>query len=359
MLKRRSLLIVLIALVIALPLSAPAIARHRRQVDVMTYNVFLGGNLTPVLTARTPEEFVAAATTIYQQVVATDFAQRARSIANSIDETDPLLIGLQEVSLWRTDTPADGPATPATDVAFDFLDILLEALAERGLHYEPVSIVDNFDGEAPTALGFDVRLTDRDVILARTDLRPARLQIVDEQHANFEAKLAIPNPVLGTIEVLRGWNLVDVRLRGKPLRFINTHLEAFSPVAQVAQAQELLAGPAATSMPVVMAGDFNSHADGSTTPTYGMLIAAGFTDAWPEARPDDPGNGCCWNSDLMSGVLDHRIDLILYKGGGLSATWADLLGEEPRDLTPSGLHPSDHSGVFAQLEFGPRVPRRP
>jgi hypothetical protein len=347
---------ILVALVIIAPLTTPASGGHHRDVDVLTYNIFLGGDLTPVLTASTQEEFVAAATTIYQQVIETDFPERARSIARSIDETDPALVGLQEVTLWRTDTPADGPATPATDVAFDFLDILLEALAERDLHYEPVSVVENFDGEAPTALGFDVRLTDHDVILARADLPGSQLKITNEQHANFEAVLEIPNPVLGTIAVLRGWNSVDVKVRGKSFRFINTHLEAFSPEAQVAQAQELLAGPAATSMPVVMVGDFNSHADGSTTPTYGMLVAAGFTDAWTEARPDDPGNGCCWNSDLVTGVLDHRIDLILFRGGGFAATSADLLGEETSDLTPSGLHPSDHSGVFAELEFGPGPP---
>ena len=360
MLKRRAWF-VLIAILISLPWTTPASAGHRRQVDVLTYNVFLGGDLTPVITASTPEAFVAAATNLYQDVVATDFPQRAASIAKSIDETDPLLIGLQEVSLWRTDTPADGPATPATEVAYDFLEILLDALADRGLDYEAVSVVENFDGEAPTALGFDARLTDRDVILARAGLPASHLKIVDEQHGNFEAKLEIPNPVIGTIEVLRGWNLVDAKVRGKPLRFINTHLEAFSPEAQVAQAQELLAGPAATASmasPVVMAGDFNSNADGSSTPTYGMLIGAGFTDAWPQARPDDPGNGCCWNSDLVSGVLDHRIDLILFKGGGFTATWADLLGEEDSDLTPSGLHPSDHSGVFAELEYGPRPSRR-
>jgi endonuclease/exonuclease/phosphatase family metal-dependent hydrolase len=355
MLKRR-VWFILVALVIAVPGTTSATAGHRREVDVMTYNVFLGGDLTPVLTASTPEEVVAAATTLYQQVVTTDFPERARSIAKSIDETDADLVGLQEVTLWRTDTPADGPATPATEVAFDFLDILLDALAERGLHYEPVSVVENFDGEAPTALGFDVRLTDRDVILVRGDLPKSQLKITNEHHDNFEAMLEIPNAVLGTIEVLRGWNTVDVKVRGKSFRFINTHLEAFSPEAQVAQAQELLAGPAATSMPVVMVGDFNSNADGSTTPTYGMLVAGGFTDAWTEARPDDPGNGCCWNSDLVTGVLDHRIDLILFRGGGFAATSADLLGEEASDLTPSGLHPSDHSGVVAELEFGPGAP---
>lgn len=340
----------------ALPLT-PAGAGHRRDVDVMTYNVFLGGDLTPVITAQTPEQFVLAATNLYQQVVATDFPARAASIANSIDETDPLLVGLQEVSLWRTDTPADGPATPAEDVAFDFLEILLDELDALGLHYEPVSVVDNFDGEAPTALGFDARLTDRDVILARSDLDDADLQISNEQSENFDAMLEIPNPVLGTIEVLRGWNSVDVKVRGKSFRLINTHLEAFSPAAQVAQAQELLDGPGDTSLPVVMAGDFNSNAVGSTppttTPTYANLLAAGFTDAWPQAAPVSLGNGCCWNGDLVSGTLDHRIDLVLYRGGGFAATDADLLGEETADLTPAGLHPSDHSGVFIGLEFGP------
>ena len=355
--RRVRLTISLVILLLgALPFT-PASAGHRRDVDVMTYNVYLGGDLTPVITAGTQVQFITAATNLYQQVLATDFPARAVSIARSINQTDPLLIGLQEVSLWRTDTPADGPATPAENVTFDFLEILLDELKAQGLHYEPVSVVENFDGEAPTALGFDARLTDRDVILARSDLPTAHLKISNERSENFETELQIPNPVIGTIDVARGWNSIDVKVRGKSFRFINTHLEAFSSPVQVAQAQELLSGPADTSMPVVMAGDFNSNAVGSspptTTPTYGILLSAGFTDAWPQAAPLNLGNGCCWNSDLLSGVLDHRIDLVLFRGGGFSSTEADLLGEEDADRTPAGHHPSDHSGVFTGLEFGP------
>ncbi|MGH2751290.1 MAG: endonuclease/exonuclease/phosphatase family protein [Actinomycetota bacterium] len=354
--SRRHVLLVLTVVValIATPV-APAHSGHRRNADVMTYNLYLGGDLTPILTAQTFPEAVAAATGLYLQVVSTDFHARAASIAHEIEETSPALIGLQEVSLWQTDTPADGPATPATEVAFDFLKILLQALDDRGLDYAPVSVVENFDGEAPTALGFDVRLTDRDVILARTDLKTSQLKLSNSHAQNFETNLILPSPVLGPIEVLRGWNSIDVKVRGKDFRLVNTHLEAFSPAAQVAQAQELLAGPAGTSLPVVMAGDFNSAADGSTTPTYGILLDAGFTDAWSESQPGDPGFTCCQaaNLDNATPQLDERIDLLLFRGGGFSAQEAEVVGEEQADRTPSGLWPSDHAGVFAELGFGP------
>ncbi|MGH8770735.1 MAG: hypothetical protein ACREV2_06075 [Burkholderiales bacterium] len=38
----------------------------------------------------------------------------------------------------RTQSPPDGTATPATTVTLDFVRILLDALAARGLHYEVV-----------------------------------------------------------------------------------------------------------------------------------------------------------------------------------------------------------------------------
>lgn len=355
--RRRALLVLMVVVALTAMPIAPVHAGHR-DADVMTYNLYLGGDLTPILTAQTFPEAVAAATGLYLQVVATDFHARAASIADEVERTSPSLIGLQEVSLWQTDTPADGPATPATEVAFDFLQILLDALDDRGLDYTPVSVVKNFDGEAPTALGFDLRLTDRDVILARTDLRKSQLKLSNPQAETFESNLVFPSPVLGPIEILRGWNSVDVKVRGKKFRFINTHLEAFSPAAQVAQAQELLAGPADTRRPVVMAGDFNSASDGSTTPTYGILLGAGFTDAWSESHPGDPGFTCCQaaNLDNATSQLDERIDLLLFRGGRFRAEGAEVVGEEQADRTPSGLWPSDHAGVFAKLGFGPGRP---
>lgn len=75
-------------------------------------------------------------------------------------------------SLYRTGAPDSffGNPTLAENVELDFLELLLN---ERGLHYSPVTVTENTDAETPgyTAPGVlqDIRLTDRDVILARTD----------------------------------------------------------------------------------------------------------------------------------------------------------------------------------------------
>ena len=93
----------------------------------------------------------------------------------------------------------------------------------------------------------------------------------------------------GPITIVRGWSAVDVKLRGRRVRFLNTHLEASSAPVQVAQANELLAGPANTRLPLILLGDFNSPAEGTGTPTYANLLAAGFADAWSQAEPGVDG----------------------------------------------------------------------
>jgi endonuclease/exonuclease/phosphatase family metal-dependent hydrolase len=147
---------------------------------------------------------------------------------------------------------------------------------------------------------------------------------------------------------------VDVRTRGKNFTFIDTHLEAFSAAAQEAQSVELLAGPASTSKPVVMAGDFNSPADGSGSDSYGNIVAAGFLDAWAETMPGDPGYTCCHSDDLMSaaGDLNSRIDIIFFGGTDMDATEAEIVGEAEADKTLGGLWPSDHAGVLSTVTFG-------
>src|SRR5581483_7765632 len=100
----------------------------------------------------TPVELVTAAGAAYSQVEATDFPGRAQALAREIDLVRPDAIGLQEAALGG----------PATHVAYDFVSLLVEALAARGLHYAPVAVSSNYDAEVPTSLGEDVRLTDRD-----------------------------------------------------------------------------------------------------------------------------------------------------------------------------------------------------
>jgi endonuclease/exonuclease/phosphatase family metal-dependent hydrolase len=112
----------------------------------------------------------------------------------------------------------------------------------------------------------------------------------------------------------------------------------------------LLAGPANTSLPVIVVGDFNSPADGSGTPTYSHFIGAGFTDSWSATHPGETGNTGRHADDLRNAIPDltQRIDFVLFRGD-LSALDADVLGDELQDRTPSGLWPSDHAGVAARL----------
>lgn len=334
--------------------STPAAGAHPGKgggkVTVMTRNLYLGTELQPIFAAPSLSALFGAVATGYAQVEATNFPERSHAVAREIAEARPDLVALQEGTLYRTDVPADGPATPAETVTYDFLTLLLDALEQEGAPYELVSSFTGTDIELPAGLppSRDVRFTDRIAVLVRTG-RPQRLQLSNVKTGAFATKLVVPTAA-GPITGPRGWISVDAELRnGRQFRFVATHLEAFHPGVQVAQGAELLAGPTATAMPVVLAGDLNSRADGLGTPTYANLIAGGFDDAWG-AVGNGPGLTCCQTPSLLGPpALDKRVDLVLTRG--LTAMKAEVVGDETEDRTPSGLWPSDHAGVVAKLRL--------
>jgi endonuclease/exonuclease/phosphatase family metal-dependent hydrolase len=183
-------------------------------------------------------------------------------------------------------------------------------------------------------------------LLARTDEKTADLKLSNPQSGTYAAALHLTT-AFGQLTAPRGWTSVDVKIRGKSFRFVDTHLEAFSPLVRNPQAAELLAGPAATDLPVVAVGDFNSGPGGDPT-AYGILLNGGFSDAWNAG----PGLTCCHPNDLHnpSPTLTKRFDLVLTRGG-FETVSADVVGEELADRTPSGLWPSDHAGVVATLRL--------
>ncbi len=327
-----------------------------RVVTVMTQNVYNGvdDKLDAVATANSFPDLLQKVAAVYQGYFARNFPERAAAFAAEIEAKRPDLIGLQEAILLRTQSPPDGPATPATTVVLDYVQILLNALAARGLHYEVVVQSPNFDGELPSALGFDVRHTDREVILARADLKTSDLKLSNAQAGNFVTNCTIPNPIVGPTTIRRGWVAVDVKIRGKSFRLISTHLDfaclPFTSAIQQAQAAEVLSGPAATRLPVVLVGDFNSSGDG-TGVTYNNLIAAGFADA-ALARGLGGILTCCQAADLRNPVsmLNSRVDFVLFRGA-FTVLGADVVGDNLADRTPSGLWPSDHAGVAATLRL--------
>ena len=235
--------IVSLALVALLALPAVAAAKNEgRKLTVMTRNVYLGADLAPAIQAATLPQAIDGAGTIWNELQSTRFRERAVPLAREIKRSGADLVGLQEVALWRKQTPSDLGAPPlnpngkaATQVELDFLAILRKKL--KG--YRVVVVQKEFEAELPVdqdandatggAFGadFDARLTMRDVILVR---RASKVQLGRTRKGNFDTKYQANVGGL-TIPVDRGWTSVEARLRHRNkvrrFRFVNTHLEAF------------------------------------------------------------------------------------------------------------------------------------
>jgi hypothetical protein len=341
-------------------------AAGARGISVMTQNLYLGADLNPILSAQDPTTIPGLVREAWESILASDFTARAGAVADLVAAEQPHLIGLQEVALYRIQSPGDVlvGGVPAADVALDFQQLLMDALEARGLDYGVVSSQDEIDVELPMFVGIgptgpmldDLRFTDRDVILAREDV-----EIAGPMGANFAA--AIPVSVGGTsVEIRRGWTSAVARVGRTRLRFVNTHLEvqAFAPI-QVLQTTELLSILDGETLPVLLVGDLNSAANTFQTPTYSMVTGSGFLDTWGEARPRRAGLTCCQEADLLNdeSQLDQRLDLVLARGFKVrnarlvGRAQIETIGEEQGDRTDSGLWPSDHAGVAATLRVPP------
>jgi endonuclease/exonuclease/phosphatase family metal-dependent hydrolase len=353
--KQKAIAVVLIINFVCL-LGVPALADNRdRAISVMTYNMYPGTDFSGIFGSLTQAELVTEVAEAFTDVQMGNVPERIDEIADQIGAGAPDLVGLQEVALWRYGYPQD-PA-PATAVAFDFLQMLLERLETRGLHYAAIAIQTNLDAEltgvfSPTS-ALDIRYTDRVVILARTDLNTSELIIESTDAQQFAINLQVP--ILGMpITIPRGWTSADVKHRGKTYRFINAHVESFYEPVQLAQITELIQLTSSTDVPVVMAGDFNSDAEAGGT-AYGMLIGAGFADVWDLMPQTEAGYTWPLSGEIPNVITapTQRLDLILTRGI-ICHTGVDMLGEDlATDLTPSVFRPSDHAALKASFVLAP------
>ncbi len=343
----------------------------KRGVKTMTINLYVGGGIGRVV-ALDPADpgyvtnLIATVTGIYYEIVASQPAARLQGVADEIAARMPDIVAVEEASLIRNESPGDliiGGANPATHVVFDYLQILVDALALRGAHYAVVATANEIDVELPmlnlqSGAIDDVRLTDRDAILVRTDLPSGHLTVSNAQSGNFKNVIQIPS--IG-LSFPRGWCSVDAVIRGERFRYICTHLEEeTAPQIQLLQGQELLSGPASSTLPVILAGDFNADAlRRNGTQTYDALIAAGFTDAWGALHPDDPAGGLTWGHDELLAdpgmPLVWRIDLVLCRGTRFTPAEADVI-DFGLNRTQSPLWGTDHAAVAAEIDFQPTAP---
>lgn len=331
-----------------------------QPLTVMTYNVYLGASAVAVLSVDNFLHLPEEVKNMYKNVMASDFPRRAAAIATSIKTYQPHLIGLQEVALIRRQSPGDriaGGTAPAEEVVLDFLEILMDALQAEGLEYRVAADVENIDVEMPmfTDTGIDdVRLTDYDVILARRDVEISR-----PMRGNYENALTIER--LG-LAMKRGYVAVDATVSGATYRVVNTHLEPFSVEDRIAQIQELVDVLSDETLPMLLLGDFNLfgdaypldfNTDATQTPGYQKLRAAGYVDTW-QMDAEGSGNTCCQDADLLNEMSQFsiRIDMIFLRNLQLpTAVLTHTVGDKPSDRLPSGLWPSDHAGVVAQIAF--------
>lgn len=345
--------LLLAALVMSASMSSAAVTKE--TLTVMTRNLYLGSAFDPLLNAATPDDIPGAVAAVYAAILSSQYPCRAEAIADEILETQPDLVGLQEAVLLRVYSPCGASLpNPPQPIAFavDYAQILLDALERRGAHYALAAEIANTDVTTSSLSGDTIRMTDRDVILVRTDLSTREFRISNPRAENFNSRFSVQVGGTGgpTVTILRGWCSVDVRVAGRSIRVISTHLEEEVPLIRVLQANELLAGPLHTSRPVIVLGDFNASV-GSTP--YGSLIDARFVDAWVLAHPGDPGFSCCQAADLLNPAsqLSTRIDLIFIRGKRLGVNDIQLVGADPAERLPSGLWPSDHAGVVGILSL--------
>jgi endonuclease/exonuclease/phosphatase family metal-dependent hydrolase len=380
------------ALVTLTAAAAPAVAARPgppppgKPVTVMTRNLYLGADINRPVEAALAAAQAGGDTTQVVQALAvatdytrrivdrTDFPTRATLLAGEISTTRPDLVGLQEVALWRSGTLELDETLlgvpNATTVDYDFLQLLLDALAANGTPYSPVVVGTRADVESPSFTptfgdARDIRLTMRDVILTRADTRSIRVLGTGDQL--YDQNLSVDIGGL-TRDFARGYQWADVRMGSHTFRFVNTHLEAFSSdlaLAQAAQAVEEATAPTGTT---VFVCDCNSDPQdesvkvdiGDTQPhkaAYDFITGAGgYTDEWLEWAPAEDG----WTSGLSETVddttadgFDHRIDMVFAHtsdGEPLAVDRGAVTGDTLADRDPgTGLWPSDHAGVVLRL----------
>jgi len=130
----------------------------------------------------------------------------------------------------------------------------------------------------------------------------------------------------------RGFIRAEVRIHGRLIHFVTTHLDYQYDDGRLFEAQQMLAGLSAIKGPLIVVGDFNDIPAGGTY----QLMHSLFEDAWSLKKSDD---GFSYPADKPS----KRIDYIF-------ARRSDQIGTK-RVWVVETLA-SDHIPVVAELEIG-------
>ena len=326
-------------------------ARADATATVATWNAYLGVDLFDLFDARSIEDVRAIAGDLLADARRHPYAARADAIAAGIAAADADAVALQEAARLRslphgdaTDDPDDG------ETVADLLDLVVDALADRGHPYEVAADAVTTDVRLPADTDdgrVDVALTDRVALLVRESVA-----VRDARSGRYDERLTFP--LFGTdrsVTLERGYCFADLTVDGAAVTVGSTHLESASAAARGRQAEELL--DALPDGPVVVGADLNSG-PGARTDAYDTVTGE-LADAHAALRPDERADTCCQPPRLRNdrSRLSKRVDALL-SSGGPEPTAVDRLGADASDrldATVDGeavtVWPSDHAGVVA------------
>jgi hypothetical protein len=257
-------------------------------------------------------------------------------VAALLAQERPHLVGLQEVARWVL-----RDAAGAETVLSDFLPTLLAALEQAGTPYDARAVAPGFGGGMVLPDGGWIGLSGDNVCLVRRDPEVA---VAAERAGRFTDEHLIDTGTGIEFPVGRSWGVVEAEVAGTPVLFANTHTEAWDAGVRDAQRDELLALLDDEALPIVLVGDLNA-----TPREVGM--PAPYADAWTVAHGPSGGWTCGQDGDLRNeeSLLRERIDYVWVRDAQVAG--CRVVGDRPEDRTPSGLWPSDHAGVVADLEL--------
>ena len=346
--RRVALLLALVSLAALAPGTAEAAKRPKPDVKFMSRNLYLGADIIKMAVARNEAEERALAQQLHATVRATDFETRAVAISREIAARKPDVVGLQEVARYlRSPDGQQDEVKNATTPLYDWMDTLQTELRARGLNYRVVSKLTWIDVEVSSDDGYDLRFQQSNVVLVR---RGSKVKFLRQRKAVFPTQLTVPLHDQQVVQQ-RGWAGMEGRVAGKRFRFFTPHAEAYSNDISTQQFKEMMASSQLKprSMPMVVAGDFNSDprsTDAAERGGYDAVVDAGFRNTAPRPR-----NTCCQSETLDNDVseLDSWIDHIMVRPQARVLGWG-LVGNSPTTRI-NDLWPSDHAGVFARLRL--------
>ena len=377
--SRLRLLSIFVGILILFAPISSAFAK-KAKIKAMSRNLYLGASIFDVIDVAlaNPTQLPLAVAEFWQTVQTTDFETRAKAIAKEIKRYKPHIVGLQEVSLYRSQSPGDflldNFSPNAATVELDFLAILMAELEARKLKYTVAHSVTNADVEVPMYDGgsppfTDLRLTDHDVILIRKGTA-----VSNPYTRNYDVQASIPVEVAPNVfvplEFTRGFVAIDADVKGYTYRFVNTHLEtggsAAFRIVQHYQMGELLGYLSTeTEKPIILVGDLNSDPrdtpfdagfpHGMIVPPYSQAMNAGYIDFWDWSNRHTGDYTCCFDefvSDPLAELYERIDHILLFEQGDFILKKARVIitGDKKRDMI-DGLWPSDHAGVVTKAKF--------